>query len=95
MAKCLTDSYLILQLFDLPSYNEPEFYLINLTNRTKISIGRKVNSDIKLSDIRVSRYHAELIFDPILEKVYLNDLKSKFGTLILLKHDLVISLSNQ
>lgn len=51
-------------------------------------MGRGHESDLRINDISVSRSHATLTFDE--GKIRIRDLKSKFGTLVLVKKDLHI-----
>jgi hypothetical protein len=55
------------------------------TERTKFSLGRGHDSDLRINDISVSRKHANLEYRD--GKFYFVDLKSKFGTLALLSGD--------
>jgi len=48
--------------------------------------------DIRISeDISVSRYHAHLSYDSTTKKIYLQDNKSKFGTSVMIKKNLVVN----
>lgn len=63
-------------------------YVINCNkdSPTKITIGRANNSLVKLSDISVSRTHLEMNYKN--GNFYIEDKKSKFGTLILIQNDI-------
>ena len=63
--------------------------MINL-NDDEIKIGRGHECDVKINDISVSRIHALLKYDKNNGKLLIRNLKSKFGTLILLKRPFVI-----
>lgn len=68
------------------------FHFVSLAETSKISIGRKKDIDIKISDdVSVSRHHANLIYDFEGRTFYLEDNKSKFGTLVLVKKNLLIN----
>jgi len=68
------------------------FYFITLSETSKVSLGRKKEIDIKISDdISVSRHHANLIYDFENKQFFLEDNKSKFGTLVLIKRNLLIN----
>ena len=54
----------------------------------ELIIGRGHESDIRINDISVSRSHAKLRYDMENGTILLRDLKSKFGTLILIKKPL-------
>ena len=56
----------------------------------ELIIGRGHESDIRINDISVSRSHAKLGYDMANGTILLRDLKSKFGTLILIKKPLQI-----
>ena len=56
----------------------------------ELTIGRGHESDVRINDISVSRNHAKLKYNPEDGTILLRDLKSKFGTLILIKKPLMI-----
>lgn len=60
-------------------------YILNFDEKSSLRLGRSNDSDVKISDISVSRYHC--IFK-IWEngEISILDNKSKFGSLILLNH---------
>jgi hypothetical protein len=51
-------------------------------------LGRGHDSDVRINDISVSRIHASICLSN--GEIYLKDLKSKFGTLALLKNDIEV-----
>ena len=51
--------------------------------------GRGHETDVRINDISVSRTHALLTLSN--NKIFIKDLKSKFGTLILVQDDLEMS----
>ncbi len=55
-------------------------------------MGRGHDSDIRITDISVSRCHAIIRYEKT--GFFLDDYKSKFGTLILVKRPLKITLEN-
>ncbi len=57
-----------------------------------IKLGRGNDSDIKISDISVSRCHAVLSFEN--DVFTIEDNNSKFGTLILCKDPVVLDNNN-
>lgn len=57
-------------------------------DKDKVTLGRGHESDVRINDISVSRTHASLFFDS--GKIYVRDLKSKFGTLVLIKKEVQI-----
>lgn len=69
--------------------NIKSIHVIQLTNDT-ITIGRGHESDVRINDISVSRTHALLKYNSSTGQLLLKDLKSKFGTLILIKEPVLI-----
>ena len=66
---------------------------MNLSAKSSFVIGRRVSSDISVSDISVSRKHAVLqYFD---NKVHLMDMNSKFGTFKQIKEPIAIEMNNK
>lgn len=64
------------------------------TERSAFSLGRGHDSDLRINDISVSRKHASLEYRD--GSFYFVDLKSKFGTLALLSHDVeLVELNSQ
>ena len=72
--------------------NIKSIHVITLTD-DPITIGRGHESDVRINDISVSRSHATLKYDSTTGKLLLKDLKSKFGTLVLLKRPIKIQPS--
>ena len=69
--------------------NIKSIHVIKLTGEN-ITIGRGHESDVRINDISVSRSHACLKYDSNTGGLLLRDLRSKFGTLVLLKKPLTI-----
>ena len=69
--------------------NIKSIHVIQLTG-DELTIGRGHESDVRINDISVSRSHAKLKYNPTEGTLLLRDLKSKFGTLILIKKPLKI-----
>ena len=65
--------------------NIKSIHIISLTNNEDIIIGRGHDCDVRIKDISVSRYHAKLKYNIDNNSLLIKDLKSKFGTLILIK----------
>jgi pSer/pThr/pTyr-binding forkhead associated (FHA) protein len=57
-------------------------------DKERVTLGRGHESDVRINDISVSRTHASLFFES--GKIYIRDLKSKFGTLVLIKKQVQI-----
>ena len=64
--------------------NIKSIHVIQL-NGDELTIGRGHESDVRINDISVSRSHAKLKYNVEEGTLLLRDLKSKFGTLILIK----------
>ena len=60
-------------------------YIIKFDNNKSLLIGRGVEANIVLNDISISRLHCKLKINDNGE-VYLSDLNSKFGTLVLIQN---------
>lgn len=60
-----------------------------LNDNEKVIMGRGHDSDVRINDISVSRTHSCLILQN--KKILLKDLKSKFGTLILVQREIEVS----
>lgn len=64
--------------------NYKSIQVITLTQGETIILGRGHDTDVRISDISVSRNHASLILNQE-NKVLIKDLNSKFGTLALIQ----------
>ena len=60
-------------------------YIIKFDNNNSLLIGRGIEANIVLNDISISRLHCKLKINDNGE-VYLSDLNSKFGTLVLIQN---------
>lgn len=85
-------NYIILQ--SLNSIKENEYplsihVLMFIENEEYFVLGRGHESDVRISDISVSRTHAKIYFKD--KKFFLEDTGSKFGTLVLAKDKVEIS----
>jgi pSer/pThr/pTyr-binding forkhead associated (FHA) protein len=72
-------------------YSQKEVKTIHVVSNEreqKASIGRAFDAGMRVPDISVSRYHANIEYKN--DHFYLSDNESKFGTLLLLKQPLVI-----
>ena len=65
--------------------NIKSIHIISLTNNEDIIIGRGHDCDVRIKDISVSRYHSKVKYNTDNNSLLIRDLKSKFGTLILIK----------
>ena len=62
-------------------------FVISLKLKEEVFIGRANNSNIRLSDVSVSRNHAKLEY--FNGDFYLEDIGSKFGTLLLIQNNIL------
>lgn len=62
---------------------EKTIYLVMFKDKKSLKVGRSNDSDFRLSDISISRHHADLYETP--GGVYLEDNESKFGSLYLME----------
>lgn len=82
-------SYIILESLNQlkDNNNIKAIHVVELTGQ-KTTIGRGHEADMRVNDISVSRSHAVISYDN--GKISIRDLKSKFGTLVLIKRPLTI-----
>ena len=67
-------------------------FVISFKSNNHVNIGRANNSNIRLSDVSVSRNHAKIKYSN--GELFLEDISSKFGTLILIQNN-VLFLPNK
>ena len=67
-------------------------FVISFKSNNHVNIGRANNSNIRLSDVSVSRNHAKIKYSN--GELFLEDISSKFGTLILIQNN-VLFLPNR
>lgn len=91
--KDLKTPYIILESLNSEKNSSRTIHTVIInTERTAFSLGRGHDSDLRINDISVSRKHANLEYKN--GKFYFVDLKSKFGTLALLSHDIELVEQN-
>ena len=91
--KNLDSPYIILQ--SIPQTNTQNklladvniIFVMSFKIKKNLIIGRSNNSDIRLNDVSVSRNHAKIRYDE--GSFYLDDIGSKFGTLILIQNNIL------
>jgi len=69
--------------------NYKSLQVITLEENEKIVMGRGHETDVRINDISVSRTHALITL--VSGKIFIKDLKSKFGTLVLVQDDLELT----
>lgn len=78
--------YIILESHVQEATSRTGVYIISMANKNNIRLGRGHDSDIRISDISVSRFHAMIRFEN--NEFYLQDNTSKFGTLVAAKDEI-------
>ena len=68
-------------------FDHQHIFVVQLNNKNRIKIGRSNDADMRLSDISVSRTHAFLHLKN--NEFYLEDCKSKFGSLLLIQNKIM------
>ena len=68
-------------------FDHQHIFVVQLNNKNRIKIGRNNDADMRLSDISVSRTHAFLHLKN--NEFYLEDCKSKFGSLLLIQNKIM------
>ena len=91
LEKPINSDYIILESLNQmkENCNIKSIHVIQLTG-DELTVGRGHESDVRINDISVSRSHAKLKYNISEGTLLLRDLKSKFGTLILIKKPLKI-----
>ena len=85
--KPMNTNYIILESLNQikENCNIKSIHVISLVDNNDIFIGRGHDCDVRIKDISVSRFHAKFKYDMNEKTLLIKDLKSKFGTLILIK----------
>lgn len=84
--------YVIFDILRKESKKTRGVHILKLNYKPNITIGRGSGNDIRMNDISVSRNHAE--FKLTQHGLYIEDKSSKFGTLVLVKDTLPITMNN-
>ena len=83
--------YLVLE--SISSNTSKVIHVVNMTNISRVYIGRGHEAQVRVTDISVSRLHAFLT-KSVQGYFYLMDNDSKFGTLSLVKTPLLLRPGN-
>ncbi|EAR85128.1 FHA domain protein (macronuclear) [Tetrahymena thermophila SB210] len=83
--------YLILEAYTGSKLQSFGVYILKLSGKNHFTIGRAHDADIRVSDISVSRQHAQLTYDSETHQLYIKDRESKFGSLVMMRDDLEIT----
>jgi len=82
------NNYIMLESISREKRENRYLYIIHLKDKQSIKLGRANDSDVRMTDISVSRNHASLkLFNGYL---YLQDNSSKFGTLVNLQKNVIV-----
>lgn len=82
------NNYIMLESISREKRENRYLYIIHLKDKQSIKLGRANDSDVRMTDISVSRNHASLkLYNGYL---YLQDNSSKFGTLVNLQRSLIV-----
>lgn len=80
--------YMILEVLCSDKNSYKGLHVIHMSNKNAIKIGRAHDCELRIVDISVSRNHAQINFFG--GKFYLEDTRSKFGTLIQVKRPILL-----
>lgn len=76
--------YIVLESLPLEKNTSRTIHVLNFSpEKPTFNMGRGHESEVRVNDISVSRCHAILKYQP--DGMYIEDNRSKFGTLVLLK----------
>ena len=79
-----SNHYLVMESLPLEKNTSRTIHVLGFSEEKKsFNMGRGHESEVRVNDISVSRCHAIIKYQP--EGLYVEDNKSKFGTLVLLK----------
>jgi hypothetical protein len=84
--------YIILETLKRDKNSNRGLHVLSLYNKNTLKIGRGHDSDFRISDISVSRFHATVKYNN--GHFYLEDHSSKFGTLIQIKRPIALDATN-
>lgn len=73
-------AYLIMETLSVDKNESKVMFMVSMANKENVRLGRGHESDVRISDISVSRCHAMIKLKD--DKFILEDNSSKFGTLI-------------
>lgn len=85
--------YIILESLSSEKNSSRTIHVVSIsTDQSSFSLGRGHDSELRINDISVSRKHASLEYKD--GNFVLTDLKSKFGTLMLISESVKLSEQN-
>src|SRR3569833_3259600 len=78
--------YMVMESLPLEKNTSRTIHVLNFSaEKTQFNMGRGHESEVRVNDISVSRVHAIIKYQP--DGIFIEDKKSKFGTLVLLKDE--------
>ena len=84
--------FLILESMRSDKLKTKFIHILSFDNKNKIVLGRSNDCDLSFPELSVSRFHCFIHKD--INKLYLEDNNSKFGTLILLQNPNILMIDN-
>mmetsp|Transcript_7354 Transcript_7354/g.5620 ORF Transcript_7354/g.5620 Transcript_7354/m.5620 type:complete len:118 (+) Transcript_7354:130-483(+) len=82
--------YMVLESIVPSNASNKTLHVINFSKIDRIKVGRSNDSDVRINDISVSRFHSQ-IQKTSKGHFYVQDHNSKFGTLIQVKYPMLLS----
>jgi hypothetical protein len=77
--------YIVLETLDREKNLVNGCYLLDMSTQKSFKLGRGHDTDVRITDISVSRSHARIYLDEKKKKFIIEDNGSKFGTLLFIK----------
>jgi len=82
LTKPASNRYIVMESLPLEKNSSRTIHVLNFADdNTQFKMGRGHDSEVRVNDISVSRCHAIINYQP--NGIYIQDNKSKFGTLVL------------
>lgn len=83
--------FMVMESLPLEKNTSRTIHVLQFSNeKPQFNMGRGHESEVRVNDISVSRCHAILKYQP--DGIYIEDNRSKFGTLVLLKEQYPLQL---
>ena len=84
ITKPVSGHFMVMESLPLEKNTSRTIHVLNFSNDKKtFNMGRGHESEVRVNDISVSRCHAIIKYQP--DGIYIEDNRSKFGTLVMLK----------
>ena len=85
MKKPEQPNYLVMESLPLERNSSRTVHMLVFDGQTRFKMGRGHDSEVRVNDISVSRCHAIINYKP--NGIFIEDNRSKFGTLVLSRKD--------